>query len=86
MFGLSSWIVGFPEKLLILMVTMEFLKLLKYWLCYKIDDNVLLINFVLPLAASAPAVLNVHFLICLNARLKNTMIAVLKAPPIFSLP
>lgn len=50
---------------------MEFLKLLKYWLCYKIDDNVLLINFVLPLAASAPVVLNCPFLNLLKRRVEK---------------
>lgn len=50
---------------------MEFLKLLKYWLCYKIDDNVLLINFVFPLAASAPVVLNCPFLNLLKRRVEK---------------
>ena len=67
------------------MVTLEFLKLLKYWLCYKIDDNVLLINFVLPLAASAPAVLNCPFLNLLKRRVEKYNDRCIKSSSYFQL-
>lgn len=67
------------------MVTLEFLKLLKYWLCYKIDDNVLLINLVLPLAASAPVVLNCPFLNLLKRRVEKYNDRCIKSSSYFQL-